>query len=164
MAVKPVPDGFHTITPYLVVLGVDKLIEFLKAAFDGEVTELLNRPDGTIMHAQVNIGDSTVMLSDENPQFGTSSPLTLQGNHAIVHLYVADADAVFNRAVEAGCEVLAPIEDAFGGDRFGKVKDPFGHVWGIATQQEVVGEKEMAQRMTAFLSDCGQGPPDEQSS
>jgi PhnB protein len=141
MSVKPIPDGYHTVTPYLVVPGVARLIDFLKEAFDAEEMVRMPGPDGAINHAEVRIGNSAVMMgpaSEEHP------PMP-----AMLHLYVEDADAVFQRAVGAGATVLAEPEDQFYGDRMGGVKDEFGNQWWIATHIEDVPPEEIARRQEA---------------
>jgi PhnB protein len=133
MSVKPIPDGYHTITPAIIVRCAANAIEFYRKAFGAQVVERMDGPDGTVMHAEIRIGDSIVMLGDENPQFGTLSPMSTNGTSSSLHIYVDDVDAVFARAIGAGAKVKYPIENAFWGDRYGKVTDPFGHEWGIAT-------------------------------
>jgi PhnB protein len=144
MAVKPVPDGYHTVTPYLVVRGAPKVIEFLKQAFGAELShEPTKRPDGTIMHAQVRIGDSPVMIADES-EMAKAAPSSL-------YLYVPDVDSVYQRAVKAGGSTVMEPTDMFYGDRGGAVKDPSGNSWFIATHKEDVAPKELAKRADAFL-------------
>src|SRR5262249_30794000 len=138
MAVKPVPDGFHTVTPYLVVDGASKLIEFLKAAFDAEEVYASKMPDGTIMHAQVRIGDSMIMLAQSG---GPYPPLP-----CAIYLYVKDADAAYKRALKAGATSLMEPADMFYGDRNGGVKDASGMQWWIATHIEDVPPEEMKKR------------------
>ncbi len=131
--VKPVPDGMHTVTPHLVCAGAAKAIEFYKKAFGA--TEIMRLPgkDGKLMHAQVRIGDSSVMLVDENPEWQIQGPTALKGTPVTIHLYVKDADALFEAAVAAGAKALMPVQEMFWGDRYGLVQDPFGHNWSIAT-------------------------------
>ncbi|MBE7550725.1 MAG: VOC family protein [Anaerolineales bacterium] len=137
MAVKPIPEGHHTVTPYLVVRGVAQLIEFMKQAFAAEEIQRMNRPDGTLMHAEVRIGDSMVMLGEAG---GAYEPMP-----AMLHLYVEDADAVYQRALQAGAVSLrAPVDEAYG-DRIGGVKDSFGNQWWIATHIRDVSPAELAQ-------------------
>ena len=159
MAAKPVPDGFNTVSLYLVVKNSGEALEFYQKAFGAEAGCRMAVPDGkSTMHAEMRIGNSTVMLTDENPQWEKKSPLTLGGSAANPHIYVDDADKLFNRAVAAGCEAKMPMMDAFWGDRFGMVVDPFGHQWGIATHKEDVPEEEMGKRAAEFFanmsSDC----------
>ncbi len=132
---KPIPDGFHTTTPSLVVSNSKEAIEFYKKAFDANEIYQFPAPDGKIMHAMIQIGDSFVMMSDEMPAMGTKSPISIGGTAVTLHLYVEDADKIFNQAVEAGAKVTMPIMDAFWGDRFGTILDPFGHSWAIATHK-----------------------------
>ena len=150
---KPVPDGYHTVTPYLTVRGAAEAIAFYTRAFGAQEIERMPGPDGkSLMHAEVRIGDSVVMLSDEFPQTGCLSPQSLGGVTSYVFLYVPDVDAVFRRAVEAGARVTMPLTDMFWGDRFGKVADPFGHEWGMATHQEDVSPEEIQKRAAAAMS------------
>ena len=146
MAVKPVPDGYQRLTPYLIVDGAAAAIEFYKKAF--AATERMRHvaPDGKVGHAELEIGDSLVMLSDEFPQGSTRSPKELGGTTAGAFLYVEDVDAVVKRAVDAGATVTMEVADQFWGDRFGSITDPFGHSWSIATHVEDVPPEEMAER------------------
>jgi PhnB protein len=144
MSVRPIPEGFHTITPYLAVTGVDKLLEFLKAAFGAEESHPpMRRPDGTIMHAQVRIGDSRVMLGEPRPPWGAMP--------ASMYVYVADCDATFRRAIQAGGVSIAEPITQFYGDRHGGVKDPSGNLWWIATHVEDVSSEELERRSQAAL-------------
>ena len=144
--VKKIPDGYSAITPYLIVKGAARAIEFYRKAFGAEQVLRLDAPDGSVAHAEVRIGGAIVMLSDENPQWNTASPLTLGGTASSLMLYVDDADAVFARAVAAGATVDRPVEDQFYGDRCGNVTDPFGHKWSIATHIEDVPQDEVERR------------------
>ncbi len=132
---KPIPDGFHSTTPSLVVNNSKEAIEFYKKAFGANEIYQFPAPDGKIMHAMIQIGDSFIMMCDEFPAMGFSSPTTIGGSPVSLYLYVEDADKIFNQAVEAGAIVTMPIMDAFWGDRIGSVKDPFGHSWSIATHK-----------------------------
>ncbi len=156
-AVTPIPEGYHTVTPYLVVDGAAEAIEFYKRAFGAQELFRMASPDGqAVWHAEIQIGDSRLMLGDEFPEMGDyRAPKSLGGTTASLHIYVEDADAAFQRAVEAGATVSMPLEDAFWGDRYGKVTDPFGHQWGIATRQEEVSEEEMQRRAQAFACQSG---------
>ena len=145
MAVKPIPDGFHTVTPYLLASGVPKLLDFLKNAFDAEVTECMDAPDGTVMHAAVKIGDSFVMMGDPR---GTSEP-----SHASLYLYVPDTDAVYKQAIEAGGTSVMEPADQFYGDRNAGVKDPVGNTWWIATHIEDVPPDELRKRGAAHAQE-----------
>lgn len=134
-AVKPIPDGFHTITPHIVVKGAAKAIDFYKAAFGAEELGRHAMPDGSIMHALLKIGDSMLMLNDEFPMMGAKGPQSIGGTSVTMNLYVQDADKAWARAVKAGATVKMPIADMFWGDRYGIVSDPFGHAWSIATHK-----------------------------
>ena len=140
---KPIPDGFHTTTPSLVVSNSKEAIEFYKKAFNANEIYQMPAPDGKIIHAMIQIGDSFVMMSDEFPAMGCKSPTSIGGTAVTLHLYVEDADKIFNQAVEAGAKVTMPIMDAFWGDRFGTITDPYGHSWAIATHQKDVSPEEM---------------------
>jgi len=144
MAVKPIPDGYHTVTPYLTVRGAAKVIDFLKQAFGAEEAgPPLKRPDGKIMHAQVKIGDSLVMLADENEMAKATA--------ASLYVYVPDVDKTYQRAIKAGGEKVMEPTDMFYGDRSGSVKDPSGNSWSMATHKEDVAPQEMAKRAEAFM-------------
>jgi len=147
--VKPIPDGYHTVTPYLVLKGAARAIDFYKQAFGA--TELLRmpRPDGTLGHAEIKIGTSPIMLADEDPAMGARSPESFGGSPVSILLYVEDADALFARAVRAGAKEVRPMADQFYGDRMGGVSDPFGYTWYIATHKEDVSEEEMRRRASA---------------
>jgi PhnB protein len=148
-ASRPIPEGYHTATPYLIVKGAAGAIEFYKKAFGA--TELLRmaQPDGKIGHAEIKIGDSPIMLADEFPEMGARSPQSLGGSPVSILLYVEDVDRVFNQAVAAGAKVARPVKDQFYGDRIGGVTDPFGHQWYIATHKEDVAPEELKKRAAA---------------
>jgi PhnB protein len=155
---KPIPQGFHTVTPYITVKGAAQAIDFYKRAFGAEEVERVPGPDGkSVMHAEVKIGDSIVMLSDEFPQAGSRSPQTLGGSTGYLFLYVPDVDAAFKRAVDAGAKPTMPLADMFWGDRFGKVADPFGHEWGLATHQEDLTPEEIHKRGQAEMAKMAKG-------
>jgi PhnB protein len=144
MTVKPIPDGYHSVTPYLTVQGAAKVIEFLKQAFGAEIaSEPFKRPDGTIMHAEVKIADSRVMISEES-EMAKATPSTL-------YLYVPNVDSVYQQAVKAGGKKIMEPTDMFYGDRSGGVKDPSGNSWMIATHKEDVAPQEMAKRAETFF-------------
>jgi PhnB protein len=144
MAAKPVPDGYHTVTPYLTVRGATKVIEFLRQAFAAEIAhEPVKRPDGTIMHAQVKIGDSIVMIADESEM--------AKATESSLYLYVPDVDALYQRAIKAGGKTIMEPSDMFYGDRSGGVKDPSGNSWFIATHKEDVAPQELQRRAEAFM-------------
>jgi PhnB protein len=150
--VKPIPEGYHSITPHLVVRNADQAIEFYKRAFDAKELYRMPTPDGKVMHAEIKIGNSMLMLVDEFPQWNCMGPQSLGGSSVTIHLYVEDADALFVQAREAGAAVKMPIEDTFWGDRFGKVTDPFGHDWSIATRKRDLTPEEIQKGAQAYLS------------
>ena len=150
--VKPIPQGFHTATPYLTLNDAARAIDFYKRAFGAQEVMRMNGPGGKIGHAEIKIGDSIIMLADEMPGSGSRSPQSLSGTTAGIFLYVENADAVFNQAVSAGAQVEAPLADMFWGDRFGSLKDPFGHSWSVATHKEDVAPAEMSKRMQEFAA------------
>jgi PhnB protein len=151
MAVKPIPDGYHTVTPYLIVNDGAAAIEFYKQAFGA--TELLRLPDpgGKLMHAEVRIGDSPIMLADEFPEMGILSPSSLGGSATSILLYVEDVDTRFAQAIAAGGKQKKPLQDQFYGDRSGTLEDPFGHSWTIATHIEDVSHEEMDRRFEEMM-------------
>ena len=154
--VKPVPEGMNTVTPHLVCKDAAQAIDFYKKAFGADERGRLNTPDGKkVLHAAIRIGNSVIMLIDEFPEWNTVSPQTLNGSPVTIHLYVENAELVFTRAVQAGATVIMPLEDMFWGDRYGKLQDPFGHTWSIATHTRDVSHEEMAQAAKAM---CGQQP------
>ena len=148
---NPVPEGYHTLTPYLIVDGAAQAIAFYKAAFGAVERLRLDGPNGTVGHAELVIGGSAIMLADEHPEFGALGPKTLGGSPVTLHLYVDDADAWVARAVTAGATVTRPVEDQFYGDRIGGVKDPFGYVWYCATRQEDLSVAELRRRSEEHL-------------
>ena len=154
--VKPIPQGFHTATPYLTLNDAARAIDFYKRAFGAQEVMRMNGPGGKIGHAEIKIGDSIIMLADEMPGSGSRSPQSLSGTTAGIFLYVENADAVFNQAVSAGAKVEAPLADMFWGDRFGSLKDPFGHSWSVATHKEDVAPAEMSKRMQEFAAKIAQ--------
>jgi PhnB protein len=149
MTVQAVPDGYHTVTPYLIINGAAQAIEFYKSAF--AATEVVRMPDpkGRIGHAEIKIGDSFIMLADEHAEMGYRGPRTLGGTSVSIVLYVPDVDTVFDRALKAGGKSQRPVADQFYGDRMGTLEDPFGHVWTIGTHIEDVSPEEMKRRMAA---------------
>jgi PhnB protein len=146
MAVKPIPEGYGTVTPYLAVDDAAQAIEFYKKAFGAKERVRMDGPQGTIAHAELEIGDSVIMLSDPFPQSPLKSPKKLGGTTASLMLYVEDTDEMVQQAVDAGATITMPVEDQFWGDRYGRVEDPFGHNWQIATHVEDVPPEEMARR------------------
>jgi PhnB protein len=147
MKAKPIPEGMHSVTPQLVCAGAAAAIEFYKKAFGATEVGRVAGPDSKIMHAMLRIGDSGVMLVDEMPQWGALGPKSLKGSPVTIHLYVPDVDAFVSRAVDAGAKVTMPVADQFWGDRYGKIEDPFGHQWSVATHVRDVAPEEMKQAM-----------------
>ena len=141
--VRSVPSGMNTVTPHLVCAGASKAIEFYIKAFNAKEISRLAGPDGMLMHAEVRIGDSVVMLMDENKQWGALGPVALNGSPVTVHLYVDNSDAIYEQAIAAGATPVMPIDDTFWGDRYGVLKDPFGHNWSIATHMRDVSEEDI---------------------
>ncbi len=149
---KPIPDGFRTITPHIVVQNADQAIELYKRAFGARETSRHTTPDGkAVMHAQLQIGDSMLMLAGEFPPM-CLSPKSRGGTSVTLHLYVENADAAFERAVKAGCNVKMPVTDQFWGDRYGVVEDPYGHLWSIATHKEDLSEEQLAANAKAAFA------------
>jgi PhnB protein len=147
--VKPIPEGYNSVTPYLIVNGAARAIEFYKQAFGATVTVRMDGPDGRVGHAEIRIGDSHVMLADEHPEMGARSPQTIGGSPVSLLLYVEDVDATVSQAVEAGAKLTRPVKDQFYGDRTGGLEDPFGHAWYVATHVEDVAPEEMRKRAAA---------------
>ena len=147
MAVKAVPDGYHTLTPFLTVRDAARAIEFYEAAFGAKARGVAKGPDGKVMHAELLIGDSIIMLSDEFPEFGCLSPQSVGGSPMGLHIYLDGVDAAFDRAVKAGAEIEMPVADQFWGDRYGKLKDPFGHKWSIGTHIKDMSADDMKRAM-----------------
>jgi len=145
--VKPIPEGMHTVTPHLVCAGVAQAIEFYKKAFNAKELASLPAKDGKIMHAEIKIGDSHVMLMDEMPEWGALGPKALKGSPVTIHLYVNDVDQFAERAVTAGAKITMPIADAFWGDRYGQMEDPFGHRWSVATHIRDMTPEEIQRGM-----------------
>lgn len=148
-AVKPIPDGYHAVTPYLIVRGADRALAFYERAFGAKELFRMMRTDGRVGHAELQLGDSRVMLADEHPEIGARGPESIGGSPVTIMLYVADVDATVARAVEAGARVVRPVQDQFYGDRSGAVADPFGHVWFVATHVEDVAPDELERRARA---------------
>ena len=146
---KPIPDGYHTATPYLIIRGAGDAIEFYKKAFGATELFRFPTPDGKIGHAEIKIGDSPIMLADEFPEMGYKGPQTLGGSPVSIMIYVEDVDTIFNQAVAAGAAIKEAVSDKFYGDRLGTVTDPFGHVWHISTHKEDVSIEEMQKRAQA---------------
>jgi PhnB protein len=146
---KSIPDGYHNVTPYLIVNDAAAAIEFYKKAFGATELMRMPKPNGKIGHAEIKIGDSPIMLADEVPEMGARSPRTFGGSPVSIFLYVDDVDTTFARAVNGGAKVQRPLADQFYGDRTGGVEDPFGHVWYIATHVEDVSPEDMKKRAAA---------------
>lgn len=156
---KPIPDGYHSVTPHLVVRGAAKALAFYQKAFGAEERYRMPGPEGKILHAEMKIGDSVVMLSDEFPpqgpqDEGAKAPESLKGTTGGLMLYVKDVDKLYERSVKAGAKGLMPVTDMFWGDRYGKLIDPFGHVWAVATHVEDVPPKEMEKRQAAHMAEA----------
>lgn len=149
---KKVPEGYHTVTPALTMKHGTESIEFYKRAFAAQEICCMNTPDGRIMHAEIKVGDSRIMLNDEMPDMGCLSPASVGGPTSSLYLYVPDVDAAFQRAVAAGAKVLMPVTDMFWGDRFGQVEDPSGHRWGLATHVEDLSPQEIERRQREFFA------------
>jgi PhnB protein len=146
MATKPIPEGYHSVTPYLAVEDAAQAIDYYKKAFGAKERVRMDAPGGKIGHAELEIGDSVVMLSDPFPDASTKAPKELGGTSSSIMMYVEDVDASVKKAVDAGATIRMEVADQFWGDRFGTIEDPFGHVWGIATHVEDVPPEEMAER------------------
>jgi uncharacterized glyoxalase superfamily protein PhnB len=145
--VRPIPEGFHTVTPHLICAGASDAIEFYRKAFGAVEVGRMPGPDGRLMHAQLRIGDSPLMLADHFPEYGTLGPAALKGTSVFIHLYVQDADATWDQAVAAGAKPIMPLADMFWGDRYGQLEDPFGHRWSIATHKRDASVEEMQAAM-----------------
>lgn len=145
--VQPIPEGMHTLTPHLVCAGAASAIEFYKKAFNATGGQVLPGPDGKLMHAELRIGDSTLMLMDEFPEMGGFGPKSLKGSPVTLHMYVENVDAVVAQAVAAGAKVTMPVADMFWGDRYGQLEDPFGHKWSVATHIQDLSPQEIQQGM-----------------
>jgi PhnB protein len=149
MAVKSIPEAYHTVTPYLIIEGAGEAIEFYKQAFGAKELFRFPAPDGKVGHAEIKIGDSPIMLADAYPDMGYNGPKSLGGSPVSLMIYVEDVDTVFNQAVQAGATVKEAVSDKFYGDRIGSLIDPFGHVWHVSTHKEDVSFEEMEKRAKA---------------
>jgi PhnB protein len=152
MSVKPIPEGYHSVSPYITVQDSAKAIDFYKRAFGATEHSRMQGPDGRMVHAEIKIGDSMIMLADETPMNESKSPQSVGGTTVNLFLYVTDVDSVYNRAVSAGAKAVAQPQDMFWGDRYGKLTDPFGHSWSLATHKEDVSHDEMKKRSEAFFA------------
>jgi len=148
-AAKPMPEGYHTVTPYLIVKGGSAAIAFYQEAFGAKEVMRLEMPGGRIGHAELQIGDSRIMLADEHPELQALSPKTIGGSPITLHVYVENSDATVERAVAAGAKLIRPVADQFYGDRTGGVEDPFGHRWFVATHKEDLSFDEIRERAAA---------------
>jgi len=146
MPVQPIPPGFHSVTPYLIVRGAARALDFYTSVFGATEIDRMPTPDGKIAHAEIRIGDSPVMLADEFPEMGALSPESIGGSPITLHVYVEHVDAVFDKAIGGGARVDRPVKDQFYGDRAGSFVDPFGHKWNVATHVEDVSPEEMEKR------------------
>jgi PhnB protein len=149
MAVKPIPEGYHSVTPYLIVKGAAKAIDYYKKVFGATEIMRIPAPNGGVMHAEIKIGDSVIMLADEQ-QGNNRSPESFGGSPVSLMVYVEDVDKTFKQAVSSGAKEVRAVQDQFYGDRSGNLVDPFGHVWTVATHKEDVSEAEMQRRMSAL--------------
>ncbi len=147
-SVKSIPDGMTAITPHLICAGAAAAIEFYRKAFGAVSEGAMSGPNGKIMHAQIRIGGASVMLVDEMPEWGALGPKSLKGSPVTIHLYVRDADATVAKAVAAGAKITMPLMDAFWGDRYGKIEDPFGHSWSVATHKQDLTPQQIQEGMT----------------
>jgi uncharacterized glyoxalase superfamily protein PhnB len=154
-AVKSIPEGMHSLTPLIICAGAASAIDFYKKAFNAVEVSRLPGPDGTLLHASVRIGDSTLMLTDENQKWGALGPKARGGTSVTIHLYVKDVDASFAQAVAAGAKVTMPVAEMFWGDRFGQIEDPFGHSWSIATHKRDLTDTEIRAGMAQMAESHG---------
>lgn len=146
-SVKPVPDGYHTATPYLVIAGAAKAIDFYAKAFGAKELFRMPGPGGIVTHAELQIGDTKLMLAEESSEMGTKSPMTLKGTPVGIFIYTADVDKLFKQAVAAGAKTVIPLADVPWGDRWGKLQDPFGHEWQLASRKEELTPEQVQKRM-----------------
>lgn len=152
--INAVPEGFHTVTPHLIVRDAERAIAFYEKVFGAKLLAPISKgQDGKVIHASFKIGDSVVMLSDEFPNFGSHSPLALKGSPVVIHVYVENVDALFARAVDAGSKITMPLGNQFWGDRYGQVEDPFGHRWSLGQHIENVTHEESERRGKAMFAE-----------
>lgn len=151
MNAQPIPAGHNAVSPYLVVKDGVKMLEFYKAAFGAQELNRLVLPDGRLGHAEIRIGDSVIMMADEFPEYGGKSPQTLGGTAVCIHIYVADVDALFKQALEAGAREKTAVTDQFYGDRSGQIEDPSGHLWWIATHKEDIAPEELQRHVNSMF-------------
>jgi PhnB protein len=152
---KPVPEGHHSVTPYLIVRDAGRALEFYRVAFDAKEEMRFEVPGGRIGHAELTIGDSRIMLAEEHPDAGARSPEAFGGSPVSLHLYVPDVDATVTQALAAGATLVRPVQDQFYGDRMGSLRDPFGQTWHVATRKEDVAPDEMQRRAQAAMQEPG---------
>lgn len=155
MAVKPIPEGYHSVTPYLIVKGAAQALEFYKTALGATEVMRMDDPSGKLMHAEIKIGDSMIMLADEFPEMGAKSPQTLGGSPVGLCVYVPNVDQQFQQAIAAGAKEERPVKDQFYGDRSGTLRDPFGHQWTIATHTEDLTPEEIGKRAEEYMKKKG---------
>jgi len=153
MSVKPIPDGYHSVSPYLIVADGAKAIGFYREVFGAQLRLRLDGPNGKVGHAELEIGDSVVMLADEHPEMGALAPTSIGATPVGLHLYLDDVDAVAAKAVAAGATLKSPVENKFYGDRLGSIVDPFGHLWHISTHVEDVSAEEIGRRAAALAKE-----------
>ena len=153
--VQAIPEGMHAVTPHLICAGAVEAIEFYKKAFGAEELCRMPGPQGRLMHGMIKIGDCNVMLVDEMPEWGALGPKSLKGSPVTIHLYVEDVDATVAQAVKAGAKVTMPVDDAFWGDRYGQLEDPFGHKWSVATHTRDLTDEQIVEGMKAMDPNCG---------
>lgn len=158
--VQAIPEGFHTVTPYLTIRDAAAAIDFYTRAFGAEEVYRQAGPDGRLIHARIRIGNSLIMLSEEFLEWGAKSPLALGGSAVTLHIYSENVDADWDRAVAAGATVTMPLEKQFWGDRYGRVKDPYGHNWSLAQHLEELSPEESDRRAAEAFSQMGDGSPD----
>jgi uncharacterized glyoxalase superfamily protein PhnB len=151
---NPIPDGFHTVSPHIVIKGAGQAIDWYKKAFGAEELFRMPAPDGSIMHAEIRIGDSPIMIAEEFPTMGVKGPKSIGGSPVTIHLYVKDVDKVYNQAVAAGATAAMPPADMFWGDRYGKLIDPYGHHWSVATHMEDLTPEQCSQRAAEFFANA----------
>lgn len=149
--VSYIPKEYHSVTPYLIIKGAAQAIEYYKKVFGATQVVRMDGPDGRVGHAELQIGDSRIMLADENPQMGNKSASTIGASPVSLYLYIPDVDSVVKKAAAEGAKIIKPVETQFYGDRSGFIQDPFGHQWGIATHVEDVSEQEMKERMKKVM-------------
>ena len=152
MAVQKIREGFNTLTPYIVVDGAEKAIEFYKKAFGAQVVDVSKGPDGKVYNAQLKFGNSMLMLNDEFPDYGSVGPTKMGGSPVTIHMSVEDVDSLWKKALDAGCEVTMPLADQFWGDRYGSVIDPFGHKWSMSTHIADPTPEEMEEKMKEMMA------------